>query len=37
MTGNGSDAPIIVLRGVHKWFGQFHVLKEINLDVWKGQ
>jgi general L-amino acid transport system ATP-binding protein len=22
---------------VHKWFGQFHVLKDINLDVWKGQ
>ena len=38
MTGNdGDDPPIIVLRGVHKWFGQFHVLKDINLDVWKGQ
>ena len=38
MTGNGSDdPPIIVLRGVHKWFGQFHVLKDINMDVWKGQ
>ena len=37
-TGNGShDAPIIVLRGVHKWFGQFHVLRDINMDVWKGQ
>jgi general L-amino acid transport system ATP-binding protein len=37
-TGNGgADAPIIVLRGVHKWFGQFHVLKDINMDVWKGQ
>ena len=35
--GNSSDAPIIILRGVHKWFGQFHVLKDINLDVWKGQ
>jgi general L-amino acid transport system ATP-binding protein len=36
--GNGTDdAPIIILRGVHKWFGQFHVLKDINLDVWKGQ
>ena len=22
---------------MHKWFGQFHVLKDINLDVWKGQ
>jgi general L-amino acid transport system ATP-binding protein len=37
MAGHGSDAPIIVLRGVHKWFGQFHVLKDLNLDVWKGQ
>jgi general L-amino acid transport system ATP-binding protein len=38
MTGNGGDdAPIIVLRGVHKWFGQFHVLKDISMDVWKGQ
>jgi general L-amino acid transport system ATP-binding protein len=31
------DAPIIILRGVHKWFGQFHVLRDLNLDVWKGQ
>jgi general L-amino acid transport system ATP-binding protein len=38
MAGNGGDdAPIIVLRGVHKWFGQFHVLKDISLDVWTGQ
>jgi general L-amino acid transport system ATP-binding protein len=37
MTGNGGDPPIIVLRGVHKWFGHFHVLKDINMDVWKGQ
>jgi general L-amino acid transport system ATP-binding protein len=38
MTGNDSgDPPIIVLRGVHKWFGQFHVLKDINLDVWRSQ
>ena len=36
-TNGSDDAPIIVLRGVHKWFGQFHVLKDINLDVWKGQ
>ena len=31
------DAPMIILRGVHKWFGQFHVLRDLNLDVWKGQ
>jgi general L-amino acid transport system ATP-binding protein len=37
MAENGSDAPIIVLRGVHKWFGSFQVLKNINLDVWRGQ
>jgi general L-amino acid transport system ATP-binding protein len=34
---NPEDAPIIILRGVHKWFGQFHVLRDLNLDVWKGQ
>jgi general L-amino acid transport system ATP-binding protein len=31
------DGPIIALRSVHKWFGSFHVLKNINLDVWKSQ
>jgi general L-amino acid transport system ATP-binding protein len=34
---NADDAPVIILRGVHKWFGQFHVLRDLNLDVWKGQ
>jgi general L-amino acid transport system ATP-binding protein len=34
---HSNDAPIIILRGVHKWFGQFHVLRDLNLDVWKGQ
>jgi general L-amino acid transport system ATP-binding protein len=34
---DSNDAPIIILRGVHKWFGQFHVLRDLNLDVWKGQ
>ena len=34
---NADDAPMIVLRGVHKWFGQFHVLRDLNLDVWRGQ
>jgi general L-amino acid transport system ATP-binding protein len=37
MAGHSGDAPIIILRGVHKWFGQFHVLRDLNLDVWKGQ
>jgi general L-amino acid transport system ATP-binding protein len=32
-----SATPSIVLRGVNKWFGEFHVLKDINLEVMKGQ
>jgi general L-amino acid transport system ATP-binding protein len=34
---NPDEAPMIILRGVHKWFGQFHVLRDLSLDVWKGQ
>ena len=30
-------APIIQMQGVHKWFGQFHVLKDINLNVRAGE
>lgn len=26
-------APMIQMIGVHKWYGEFHVLKDINLDV----
>ncbi|BAN46928.1 amino acid ABC transporter ATP-binding protein [Metapseudomonas resinovorans] len=29
--------PIIQLQGVNKWYGQFHVLKDINLDVRQGE
>src|SRR5437879_1410647 len=29
--------PIIELRHVDKWFGAFHVLKDINLEVRKGE
>ena len=33
-----SDAePIIRLAGVNKWFGSFHVLKDIDLDVARGE
>ena len=28
---------MIEMRAVHKWYGQFHVLKDINLDVRKGE
>ena len=32
-----SNELTIELRGVHKWYGQFHVLKDINLEVEKGE
>ncbi len=36
MTGQGAE-PIIIMRDVHKWFGEFHVLKGIDLEVGKSQ
>ena len=32
-----SDEVMISLDAVHKWYGQFHVLKDINLTVHKGE
>ncbi|MBB2495702.1 amino acid ABC transporter ATP-binding protein [Aquipseudomonas ullengensis] len=32
-----SADPIISLQGVNKWYGQFHVLKDINLNVKQGE
>jgi len=29
--------PIIIARNVHKWYGHFHVLKGINMEVKKGE
>ena len=29
--------PIIIARDVHKWFGDFHALKGITMDVQKGE
>lgn len=31
------EAPIVRLAGVNKWFGTFHVLKDIDLDVARGE
>ena len=28
---------IVELKGVHKWYGDFHVLKDLNLQVKKGE
>ena len=32
-----SEDVVIEMTGVHKWFGSFHVLKDINLTVHKGE
>jgi len=32
---NISDEPIIICRDVHRWFGNFHALKGIDMDVQK--
>ena len=32
-----NGAPSIVLRDVNKWYGEFHVLRNVNLQVEKGQ
>jgi len=32
-----TDAPMVDIRGLNKWFGAFHVLKDIDLRVEKGQ
>jgi polar amino acid transport system ATP-binding protein len=33
----GSNGPIIVFKGVSKWFGKLHVLKDVSLDVARGE
>ena len=32
-----SDVPAVDLVGVNKWYGEFHVLREINLSVAQGE
>ena len=32
-----TDGPIVHLQNVHKWYGEFHVLRDINLAVDKGE
>lgn len=32
-----NNEPIIKCRGVHKWFGEFHALKGIDMDVYEGE
>jgi glutamate transport system ATP-binding protein len=32
-----TDEPLIVLKGVNKWFGELHVLQDINLSIGRGE
>src|SRR3546814_11681721 len=32
-----SDEVVIELNSVNKWYGEFHVLKDIDLTVYKGE
>jgi len=32
-----ADAPTIQIKGLNKWYGSFHVLRDINLDVAHGE
>ena len=34
---NGAGQHAVVIRGMHKWYGQFHALKDINLQVGRGE
>ena len=36
-TQETADRPIIEVIGMHKWFGDFHVLQDINLTVQHGE
>ena len=32
-----SDEVAIQIVGMHKWYGEFHVLRDINLTVFRGE
>jgi len=32
-----SENAIVSIAGLNKWYGDFHVLRDINLDVAKGE
>ncbi|HEY9523091.1 MAG TPA: amino acid ABC transporter ATP-binding protein [Thermopolyspora sp.] len=37
MTETGETTPLVSLKGVHKYFGSHHVLRDINLTVARGE
>lgn len=34
---NDAEKPVIVVQDLHKWYGSFHALKGVNMDVKKGE
>src|SRR5436190_20453435 len=32
-----TETPIVSINGLNKWYGDFHVLRDINLEVAKGE
>ncbi len=34
---DNNNEPIIICRDVHKWYGEFHALRGINMEVQKGE
>jgi len=32
-----NDSPVIKIQSLNKWFGNFHVLKDIDLEIMKGE
>ncbi len=34
---NNSNPPMIICRDVHKWYGQYHALRGIDMEVRKGE
>ncbi len=37
MSPNQADSPLIAMHGVDKWYGDFHALKGVNLEVRRGE
>ena len=36
-TSGLSSKAVIQMNGINKWFGQFHVLRDIDLTVFRGE
>ncbi|WP_049059136.1 ATP-binding cassette domain-containing protein, partial [Achromobacter xylosoxidans] len=36
-TPSAATPPAIAIAGMHKWYGEFHVLQDINLQVRAGE